>query len=114
MKILLSAVVLLAMCSCGSSGVASHARDVQYVNKTKFVGDEAFCLVHDKRMKLAPELEGPGAEGLPGDFMAQHWQRFPNDGYFYPACTPATGDKVWVCTLCSRESARTKGKMGLR
>lgn len=114
MKILLSAVVLLAMCSCGSSGVASHARDVQYVNKTKFVGDEAFCLVHDKRMKLAPELEGPGAEGLPGDFMAQHWQRFPNDGYFYPACTPASANKVWVCATCLRESARTKGKMGLR
>ncbi|MCW1916525.1 hypothetical protein OJ996_23260 [Luteolibacter sp. GHJ8] len=113
MKMLLAAAVLLAMCSCGSSGVASRGREVQYVNKTKFVGDEAFCVVHDKRMKLAPELEGPGADGLPGDFMEQHWQQFPNDGYFYPACSPASGENVWVCPACSRDSARMKGKMGL-
>ena len=111
MKALLTLIPALAMCSCASSRVSPDPKAVHILGSTKFAGSDAFCLVHDRQMSLARELEGPGIADLPSKFMDRHWKNFPNDGYFYPACTPATAEKVWVCPNCSKESARIKKEM---
>ena len=113
MKTLFTLILALVMCSCASNRVSSDSKKVHILDSTKFVGSDAFCLVHDKRMSLAPELEGPGVADLPSKFMDRHWKNFPNDGYFYPACTTATADRVWVCPSCSNESARIKKEMDI-
>ena len=113
MKTLLTLILVVAMCSCASSRVSADPKTVHILNSTKFVGSDAFCLVHDRQMSLAPELEGPGVADLPSMFMVRHWKNFPNDGYFYPACTTATADKVWVCPNCSKESAKIKKEMDI-
>ena len=114
MKTLFTLILALAMCSCASSRVDSDDKKVHILDFTKFVGSDAFCLVHAMRMSLLPELEGAGTADLPSRFMERHWKDFPNDGYFYPACTKATTNKIWVCPICSSEYARIKKEMDIR
>ena len=114
MRTLLTLILASAVCSCGSRRVSPDPKAVHILSSTKFAGSDAFCLVHDRQMSLAQELKGAGIADLPGKFMDRHWKNFPNDGYFYPACTTATAEKVWVCPNCSKESARIKKEMDIR
>jgi hypothetical protein len=113
MKNLLILILALAIISCASNRVSSVPKTVHIHNATKFVGSDAFCLVHDRKMRLAPEILGPGIADIPSNFMDRHWKNFPNDGYFYPVCTSAMSDKVWVCPNCSKESAQIKKEMDI-
>lgn len=113
MKIEFTLILALAMCSCAPSRVDSNPKKVHILNSTKFVDSDAFCLVHARQMSLAPEIEGHGVADLPSNFMDRRLTHFPNDGYFYPACTTSAAAKVWVCPSCSKQSARIKKIMDI-
>jgi hypothetical protein len=111
MKTLLTLIFAAVICSCAASRDHTDSTEVHYLNSTKFVGAEAFCIVHNKRMSQAPEILGSGTDDLPINFLNLRETKFPNDGYFYPACTISTADNVWVCGSCSKASAKTKHEL---